>query len=103
MGISNNATEKGDIVVTLTIAAYLAQLEAEVLANPRDKRKVPSVPELARAAGVSKGAMYNLVKGEVKHVNLELLSAVINELQRRGFEVELSDVLAMYPAEMVAA
>lgn len=47
--------------------------------------------------------MYNLVKGHVKHVNLELLSLVLSELRHRGFDVEVSDLLTAYPAEDVRA
>lgn len=100
--INDHKSNGGDIVVQLTLDAFLSRLEAEVKGNPRDKRDVPSIPELAEAAGVSRGAMYNLVKGHVKHVNLELLTAVVNELRRRDFEVELDDVFAMYPRELVS-
>lgn len=99
---SVNDKSGGDVVIQLTLDAFLARLEATVKSNPRDKRDVPSIPELAAAAGVSRGAMYNLVKGHVKQVNLELLTAVVNELRRRGFEVALDDVLVMYPKELVS-
>lgn len=46
--------------------------------------------------------MYNLIKGNVKQVNLELLSAVVSELRQRGFDVELEDVFAMFPKEVVS-
>ncbi len=89
------------VVAVLTIAKCLAELEAQELGKRRSARNVPSIPELARAAGVSRGTMYNLVKGDVKHVSLDLLAAIINELRRRGFEVDLTHLLALYPAEEV--
>jgi DNA-binding Xre family transcriptional regulator len=97
-----NRTVGGGIVVTLTIAAYLKKLEAEEAAKPpRDRREVPSVADLAEAAGVSRGAMYNLVNGQVKLVNLDLLSSIINELRQRGFDAYINDLLTTFPAEAV--
>ena len=97
-----DSTYRGDIVIQLTIDAFLTRLEAEKKANPSDKRDVPSIPELAKAAGVSRGAMYNLVTGRVKHVNIELLTAVANELRRRGFEVQVDDLLGVYSEEAMS-
>jgi transcriptional regulator with XRE-family HTH domain len=94
----NNAVP---VVAVLTIGKCLAELEVQELGKLKKTRDVPSIPDLARAAGVSRGTMYNLVKGNVKHVSLELLAAIINELRRRGFDVELSHLLTTYPAEEV--
>jgi len=43
--------------------------------------------------------MYNLVNGQVKLVNLEKLSAIISELQRRGFDAQLTDMLTTFAAD----
>lgn len=100
MGSSNGThTQGGGIVVTLSIGAYLKRLEAEEAAKPRGGRAVPTVAELAEAAGLSRGAMYNLVNGQVKLVNLEKLSAIISELQRRGFDAQLTDMLTTFAAD----
>ena len=87
-----------DVVIQLSVELLLSRLEAEELRKPpAQRREVPSIPALALAAGVHRGTMYNLVKGNVKQVSLELLSSIFNELQRRGFTLNISDFFVIYP------
>lgn len=99
MAMKTTRHEPGDVVIQLAIEQLLSRLEAEELVKPPiHRREIPSIPTLAAVAGVHRVTMYNLVKGNVKQVNLELLTAVFNELQRRGFKVEVADLLVAYPA-----
>ena len=91
-----------DVVIQLAIEPLLKRLEAEESLKPAlQRREVPSIPALAIVAGVHRGTMYNLVKGNVKQVNLEILSVIFNELRRRGFDVKVSDILIAHPADSV--
>ena len=102
MSLISNSELPEDVVIQLAIEQLLSQLEAEELQKPPlQRREVPNIPTLAEAANVHRATMYNLVKGNVKHVNLESLSAVYNELRRRGFEVEIGDLLTAYPVSAV--
>lgn len=105
--MSNRQSElpKGaDVTIVLSLEKLLSRLETDELDKPPGKRReIPSIPELAEAAGVHRVTMYNLVKGKVKQVNLELLSAIMSELRKRGFEVEVADMLTAFPAEEVEA
>lgn len=93
-------SEGGDVVIVLAVEKLLSRLETEELGKPPGKRReIPSIPELAKAAKVHRVTMYNLVKGNVKQVSLELLSSIMSELRKRGFEVQVADLLAAFPAE----
>lgn len=101
MGISGQSHSE-DVVIQLAIEPLLKRLEAEEAVKPApQRREVPSIPTLAVIADVHRGTMYNLVKGNVKQVNLETLSVIFNELRRRGFDVKISDLLIAHPADSV--
>lgn len=91
-----------NVVIQLAIEPLLSRLEADELKKPpSQRREVPNIPALAVVAGVHRATMYNLVKGNVKQVNLEILSAIFNELRRRGFDVKVYDFLVAHPADSV--
>lgn len=45
--------------------------------------------------GVSKAAIYNLASGEVQQLNLKIAGRIIASLRRRGFHMEITDLLAL--------
>lgn len=91
-------------MIVVTLRECLTRLEAEESAKPPGQRRhVPTIPELARRVGVSRATLYNLAGGYVEAVNLKTLSAVLSELRRDGFDVKLTDLLTVYPAELVTA
>jgi DNA-binding Xre family transcriptional regulator len=97
---SEQPQEGANVSVVVTLKDYLKKLEAaETEKAPALRRNVPTIPELAAAAGVQRQTMYNIAGNNIKMVNLETLSAIMSELRRRGFEVEVSDLLKAYPAE----
>ncbi len=82
------------------LGRYLRKLElSELDKPPSQRREVPTITELAEAAGISRVAMSNLANDNLQSVNLRTLSAVLNELRLRGFKTELTDLLATYPLE----
>ena len=83
----------------MALQDYLVLLEAsEIEKPPSQRREVPSLVELATITNMSRQGMYHFSSDEVRRVNLDTLAAVINELRRRGFEVEVGDLLREYPA-----
>jgi DNA-binding Xre family transcriptional regulator len=94
--------EAVDVSVQITLEDHLKRLEVAELAKlPNERRRVPTVPELADAAGITRQAMHKFATNRVKLVNLEVLSAVLSELRRRGFPADVSDILTAYPADSV--
>lgn len=90
------------VSVQITLREHLAHLEASEASKwPNQRKEVPGIPDLAAAAGVSRQAMYNIASRQVKMINLEILSAIINELRRRGFATEVSDLLTAYPLDAI--
>lgn len=84
--------KEGKILVR--IKPLLDRLRGEEGYKPLpEKRKVPTIQELAKAANISSAAMSNIVNNKVKQVNIEVLSKTICLLKHRGFDVELTDVI----------
>lgn len=90
------------VTVRITLKEHLAKLEAaEALNPPGQRRSVPSLSELAEAVGITRQGMYNIAGGNIKMINLEILSELINEFRRRGFSADVSDLLTAYPESLV--
>jgi DNA-binding Xre family transcriptional regulator len=101
---TSNASSQGiiDVSVHITLDDHLKRLEVAELAKlPNERNFVPTITELAEVAGITRQAMHNFATNRVKLVNLEVLSVVISELRRRGFSVEVSDLLIAYPSSGV--
>ncbi len=89
-----NNTEARPVELVVTLGAYLAYIKSEELTKAESQRRdVPTIGELAEAAGVHRVTMQHLVTGDIKRVNFETLSAVLNELRRRGFDPKESDIV----------
>lgn len=85
-------------MIAVTVREYLDRLAAaEGQKHPHRRRDVPTISALADAAGVSRTTIYNLP--HVGAVNLAILDAILKELQRRGFETTLTDLLTVYEDE----
>ena len=75
------------------LKGYLAQLEASEAAKPDgEQRTVPSLTDLARAAGVHKVTMSKLVRGQIRSLNFDIGTAIIAEMRRNGFETQPGDL-----------
>lgn len=93
MDASNNHPKGGKVSVKFNLAAYLKRLEAGALEG--DPRPVPTIKELAKVAGISRVSMSNLANGNRESVNTETLGAVMGELKRRGFDVEIQHLFSV--------
>lgn len=88
--------EQGRMYVTF--AAYLNQLKANELQKPPEQRKeVPTLTELAQAAGRHEINFSNMVNGKTKALNLEVAQLALDELWRRGFEPQITDIIRYSP------
>lgn len=76
------------------LKSYLSELEAAERAKPEDERRdVPTLTDLANAAGVHKVTMSKLVQGRIHSLNFDIGAAIIAELRRRGFDTQPGDLL----------
>lgn len=56
---------------------------------------MPSIDELAEEIGVSRTTLYNVAGGTNVQLNLRLAERLIIALRRRGFAMEITDLLAL--------
>ncbi len=84
----------------IALGVYLEHLETVERTKPEAARRdVPTMRELARAAGISPVSLSRLVTGKVGSLNLHTARAILDELHRRGFEAEVNDILTYEPPE----
>lgn len=87
-------TDRKRGVVYVTLKEYLARLEALESTKPLEQRRdVPSMAQLARLAGVHPMTISRWVTGETKSTDHHVMSVIIDELQARGFDTDLTDLL----------
>ena len=76
------------------LKGYLAELEAAEAAKPEgERRDVPTLTDLARAAGVHKVTMSKLVQGRIRSLSFDIGGAIVAELRQRGFDTQPGDLL----------
>lgn len=80
--------------VAITFRSYLMRLKEIERVKPADqRRKVPSVSELARLAGLKHNTGSRLMNGHALCVSLDKLYKVICTMRKLGFEMEITDFL----------
>ncbi len=73
---------------------YLRQLEADEYMKPVDQqRTIPSLAELARVTGFASSSIARMARGDIAYLNLELCYAVLTEMRRRGFDIQITDII----------
>jgi DNA-binding Xre family transcriptional regulator len=81
--------------VYIRLVPYLQELALIEQTKPNAlQRPVPTLAELAKIAGLSRNAMSNLTTGKTRSLNLDLACLIIDEMRRRGFDMELTDLVA---------
>ena len=95
---NQSVDEKG--VIFIILKAYLERLEAFERSKPISQRRpVPTMSELAAAIKVHPVTLSNIANNQIRHLNLRTAAAIIDEMRRRGFLMEISDLLAYRPLE----
>ena len=88
----NNPARRGALFVSL--GSYLKKLKAIERTMPPDQRlKVPSLTELASSVNSNRTTMSRLARGDMVTLNLALAGAIIREMRRRGFHMEITDLI----------
>jgi DNA-binding Xre family transcriptional regulator len=98
MGTSDQQTGRGAMYVKLK--SYLEELEELEQSRPAgQRREVPTLRDLAAAAGIHEVTMSKLVRGKIRSLTFDTGTAILDELHRRGFEADVSDILGYRPPE----
>jgi DNA-binding Xre family transcriptional regulator len=86
------AEEGGTVVVTLR--AYLDRVSAIERGRPEaQRRRVPSMEELAKEVGVHPVTLSNIAGSNIQHLNLKTAGRIIWVLRKHGFQIQVSDFL----------
>jgi hypothetical protein len=89
-------TDEGGAAIYIVLKSYLERLEALEKSKPEASRlPVPSIPEIAADVGVSAAALYKIAAGDIQQLNLRIAGRLIVAVRRRGFPMELTDLLAL--------
>jgi molybdenum cofactor biosynthesis enzyme MoaA len=89
------SVEVDQVGMTLvTFKAYLDTLAAIERRKPEEQRKtIPTLEEIAAAAGIHPVTLSNTVNNKVKLLNLASVTQIIAFMRARGFPMEVSDFL----------
>jgi hypothetical protein len=84
----------------VVLKPYLEGLEARERSKPEGQRRsVPSIGELARELGIHRITLSNIANGRIKQLDLETGGRIITAMHRRGFQMEVTDLIAYRPPE----
>jgi hypothetical protein len=87
-----------------TLKSYLARIEEEERTKPETRRRpVPTVADLARAAGVTPQAIYKIINGGITAMSFATGGAILAEFRRRGFPTQVGDLIGYADAESEGA
>jgi len=101
--MASTEVQEQEGVMFIRLEAYLAELKAEEANKPPgQQRMIPTVADLARAIGMSHQGLSNIVKNDVKQLSLETGAKIIAEMRRRGFDMDVHDLIAYATRQAVA-
>lgn len=99
---NNFLSEEGKLYVTFS--SYLSDLKAiEKRLPPEKQKRVPTIRELAQSisdrsgSGIHEMTLYNIVNNNVQLLNLNTVRMMMDEMHRRGFNINVSDFLKYVP------
>lgn len=79
----------------INLKSYLTNLEAIESTRPTgDRRDVPSLSELARCIDMHQVQINRIANNQVKQLSLETGDKIITEMRRRGFDMQVQDLVA---------
>lgn len=82
----------------ITLESYLAGLRDKERAKPEGQRlEVPTYTDLAIAAGVDGATISRLARGKIRALSFNVGTSILDELHRRGFNPQVSDILVYNP------
>jgi DNA-binding Xre family transcriptional regulator len=86
----------------VTLRSYIERLSALENSKPKDQRRhVPTMKELAEEVGIHQVTMSEISNSNIRQLNLETGGRIIAAMRRRGFSMDVNDLLAYREAEEV--
>jgi len=86
----------------ITLKAYLENVETFERSRPEGQRRhVPSLRELARDVGIHEVTLNNIANNNIQQLNLGTGAKIITALRRRGFKMDVGDMIAYRPPEEI--
>ncbi len=83
-------------MVQVVLKEYLMRLKVAQYDRPKKiRREVPTLIELAKAAGVTRQTMSRFVNNETLSINREIFTNIILELRRYGFDPKVGHLLVI--------
>jgi DNA-binding transcriptional regulator YhcF (GntR family) len=85
----------------IALRPYLKGLDEAEKAKPvEERRRVPSIEELAHEIGVHPVTFRNIANGNIKQLNLELGGKIISTMRRFGFPMQETDLIRYQPEQI---
>lgn len=79
----------------IVLKSFLERLEELERSRPADQRRaVPSISELAAELGIHRVTLSNIANGNTQDLNLRTGGRIMTALRKRGFIVEVADLIA---------
>lgn len=73
---------------------YLETLEFNERFKPvEERREIPTLSALARELPITRSTLQRIVGGQSKGIQFDVIDGIIKALRRRGFPMELTDML----------
>lgn len=80
--------------------SYLKGLDDTEREKPiEERRRVPSIDELAHEVGVHTVTFRNIANGNIKQLNLELAGKIITVMRKLGFPMQETDLIRYQPED----
>lgn len=78
----------------ITLRSYIDRLSAIENSKPKDQRRsVPTMKELAEEVGIHQVTMSAIAGSNIRQLNLETGGRIISAMRRRGFSMQVTDLL----------
>ena len=82
----------------IRLKPYLEELELKEEAKPETlRRPTPTMKDIAEAVGYNPVSMSRLATGKIRSLNFDLGAAIIEEVRRWGFPMEVTDLITYQP------
>lgn len=83
--------------VKVVVMEYIDKLKGQERKKPvHERRPIPTVEEMAKAAGISKTGFIDFAHNRTKGINRDLIDSVITQLRACGYDTQLTDVIQYF-------
>lgn len=84
----------------ISFRTYLKGLDDAEREKPiEERRRVPSIDELAHEVGVHPVTFRNIANGNIKQLNLELAGKIITVMRKLSFPMQETDLIRYQPED----